>query len=368
MSYQNNPSFFIGVVEDRHDPLKLGRCRVRVMGLHTHDTVVLPTSDLPWAYKIQPTTSGGISGIGYSPVGVMEGTWVIVQYIDVEKQIPFVVGVMGGIPQDVHNLQGFKDPNNKYPLETHKNEPDTNRLARHEKIDETIVPLKEQSEHKSVTKANGKGSWDQSPTPYNAEYPFNNVWQSESGHIMEYDDTEGRERIHLFHRTGTFSEIDHNGTKVTRIVGDSYELLERNGFVHIRGNMDVCVEGAKTLHIKDTLDVQVHGKTVININDAADLNVAKDFNLTVGGNFNINVKNSMGMNVGTVLNQKSGAATNIEAGAKMSIKSNALIGIDGTSVSIMNGVAGSASPASPTFTNAIGGSPINHPVLTVNKR
>ena len=44
----NNPSFYLGVVEDRDDPLMLGRVRVRILGLHTHDKAVLPTADLPW--------------------------------------------------------------------------------------------------------------------------------------------------------------------------------------------------------------------------------------------------------------------------------------------------------------------------------
>jgi len=41
--------FYIGVIEDRHDPEQTGRFRVRVLGLHTEDKVLLPTADLPWA-------------------------------------------------------------------------------------------------------------------------------------------------------------------------------------------------------------------------------------------------------------------------------------------------------------------------------
>ena len=36
--------WFAGVVEDRSDPLKLGRVRVRCLGYHTDDRNVLPTS------------------------------------------------------------------------------------------------------------------------------------------------------------------------------------------------------------------------------------------------------------------------------------------------------------------------------------
>ena len=42
-------NFYTGVVEDRHDPLYLGRVRVRVYGLHTDDKLLIPTPDLPWS-------------------------------------------------------------------------------------------------------------------------------------------------------------------------------------------------------------------------------------------------------------------------------------------------------------------------------
>ena len=41
--------WFQGVVEDRLDPRKLGRVRVRILGLHTEEKDKIPTSDLPWA-------------------------------------------------------------------------------------------------------------------------------------------------------------------------------------------------------------------------------------------------------------------------------------------------------------------------------
>ena len=57
-----------GVVEDRIDPLMLGRCRVRILGYHTDDKNEIPTGDLPWATPMQPTTSAAMSGIGTTPV------------------------------------------------------------------------------------------------------------------------------------------------------------------------------------------------------------------------------------------------------------------------------------------------------------
>ena len=69
--------WFVGVVEDRADPQYLGRCRVRCLGYHTENKLELPTADLPWAMPMLPITSSGISGIGQTPLGLVEGSWVL---------------------------------------------------------------------------------------------------------------------------------------------------------------------------------------------------------------------------------------------------------------------------------------------------
>ena len=90
--------WWIGVVESRADPMQLGRVRVRVYGYHTQDKIKLPTIDLPWAYSVQPMTSGSAGGIGSSPTGPIEGTWVIGFWRDPDfYQEPMVFGTLPGI-------------------------------------------------------------------------------------------------------------------------------------------------------------------------------------------------------------------------------------------------------------------------------
>ena len=48
--------FYHGVVEDRNDPLKIGRVRVRVHTLHTDDKQFIATPDLPWSHVVMPAT------------------------------------------------------------------------------------------------------------------------------------------------------------------------------------------------------------------------------------------------------------------------------------------------------------------------
>jgi putative chitinase len=90
---------YTGVVENRDDPLRLGRCQCRIVGLHTESKSLLPTSDLPWAHPMSPITSASTSGIGWAPVGPVPGTWVCIIFTDQDEQQPIMLGTLGGIPQ-----------------------------------------------------------------------------------------------------------------------------------------------------------------------------------------------------------------------------------------------------------------------------
>lgn len=91
--------WWFGVVEDRDDPLRMGRCRVRIMGYHIDSKEVLPTEDLPWAFPIMPANNPSISGTGTSSNGVVTGTWVVGFFADgSDGQHPMFFGTVGAVP------------------------------------------------------------------------------------------------------------------------------------------------------------------------------------------------------------------------------------------------------------------------------
>ncbi len=95
--------------------------------------------------------------------------------------------------------------------------------------------------------------------PNKSVYPSNHVYRSESGHVMEYDDTEGGERIHQYHKKGTFYEIQPDGTRVTKVVGDDYEIFMKGKNVVIEGNMNLTVKGDVRLFVENNLYQEVKG-------------------------------------------------------------------------------------------------------------
>lgn len=634
-------NLYTGVVENRQDPLKLGRCQVRVAGLHSDNKVILPTEDLPWAYPMQPVTSAAMNGIGHAPVGPVEGTWVVVMFRDPENQHPVILGTIGGIPQAerkqlgeedsvvlfdgeeqpngqtpesppqnavttsdgqvlrdgsgnpvtsgvyddqgqpttvfigpltegdfqkykdavakkesssvpggsanyerrvvagaqnygivntlgytgkyqfgalalidlgyikgkssnkgmpdatwtgkngvsdyetfrttgsiqesvmeeftkinyrrlvtlkvieptmdkkevcgwlavAHNqgpgaakklktgtdsrdgygtsareyydigyaaidgstsdvepgadnvapvgeknpdgsistgvskereaklAVGFYDPNLKYPLETHINEPDTNRLARGRSKD-TIVEIREETRDENVpfaqtvyqTSIATNNTWSQPDVPYNAKYPFNHVWQSESGHTEEWDDTPNNERYLRYHRVGTYTEIDANGTQVDFIVGDYYMIQNRNGNIHIKGRCNITIDGDANLLCQSNANIEVLGDTLAQfrndltarVSGTMNLNVEESLNIkceslnieTHTGDMNVNVAGSMLTKAGTDIDVKAGGAMRSQSGGITSVKAGGAIGIDGSTIDLNSGKAVAAKDAS----------------------
>jgi hypothetical protein len=102
----DNPHFFgldrfipfFGVVEDRNDPLCLGRCKIRIFGVHPDDKELVSTDQLPWAFPVMPIIgNSALGGAGHSAVGPVVGTNVVGFFADgYDRQQPFFFGVIAG--------------------------------------------------------------------------------------------------------------------------------------------------------------------------------------------------------------------------------------------------------------------------------
>lgn len=218
------------------------------------------------------------------------------------------------------NPDGFGDPNQVWPDCDYVDRQDTNKLATNNSSKEgTILEEKEKDRVEEVPVANGGESWEEPPSAYNAKYPYNKVTETESGHVIELDDTPNAERVHIYHRSGTHVEIDKNGTLRCKIKGDKYEIVNKNDNLYVQGSLNISVDGAQTLLVKNTVDVEIFGKTTVNIKDEAEVNITKDANVTVGGKANINVSDNLNIKAKNI-NMQAEQDINLTAGNYMNIK------------------------------------------------
>lgn len=155
----------------------------------------------------------------------------------------------------------------------------------------TSLPNVNAPDPNSLNPLESEGNWNEPKTPYgkikgkkikkgkgknSTLYPFNKVYESESGHVIEIDDTPGSERIHQFHRSGTFQEIHPNGDSVTKVVRDNYTSILRDNYVHIDGHCNVTIDKALKILVNNDKDRNSPGKST-------------NFDIEVGQNANINI-------------------------------------------------------------------------------
>jgi hypothetical protein len=358
--------WYYGIIEDRNDPLKIGRVRVRVHGCHTDDKNKIGSPDLPWSHVIMPVTNAGLGGFGIQH-SLVEGTTVFGFWRDEDMQDFVVMGVQQGISQkgyketitdeliDNQVDKGFNDPRRKtsdeylstadglnppgdakrgnsltaaldsapniikktnityggagskreefteadktlpyYPLVTDATDINvfatatgdysSRDLSEFIKDKETTISYLEAasgnpdvSDYKAAVRKDKKVTGAKSnATPL---YPYNKALYTESGHIVELDDTRGNERISIEHRTGTFYEIDAEGNQIHRVVNDNYTVICKDNELYVGGNVNIVVKG--DANITATKKVNIKGYNDGKIDVSGNLEIRAGENLTL---------------------------------------------------------------------------------------
>ena len=234
----------------------------------------------------------------------------------------------------------YSDPNSVYPTCDYTARADTNQLAtNNDDKDSTPLPDKDKTRVEKIPTANNAtGDWSEPPSAYNAKYPYNHVKETESGHVIELDDTPNAERIHIYHRTGTYVEIDREGSVSYKVKGENYEIYNRNNKTYVMGNQDITVDGARTLLVKNALDVEVLGKTTINIKNDADLNVSGDFNIKAK-NLNIETQQDINFRIGNYMNVRTEGDLNYRVLGDEQHRVSGDFDLDASTVNINSGTA-----------------------------
>ena len=242
-----------GIVKSVGDPKKLGRVKVGVYDVHRN----IDTVDLPWSSVMMPGNTPAINGTGHS-VNLAVGSLVCGIFKDDTMQ-EFMV--MGSLPTKTGGVE-----------------------------DNNVRVRAEADPHAAET----RGTYQPAST-YAPEYPFNNVMATESGHVKEYDDTPGLERITERHKSGTNYEVTADGSKNETIVRDNYRLvvgqdtLEVFGDVRviISGHADVAVAGNLTASVAGNIAADSSGDITLKTNDPTNYKIYLDGNVDITENLTV---------------------------------------------------------------------------------
>lgn len=231
-NFQGMESFkwFFGDVVSNLDPLKLGRIKIRPYGIYTND---IDEGDLPWAIVIQSTSSAGVAGIGTSPTGILDSSSVFGFFIDDDLQQPVILGTWAGF-------------NDISPLAIEVNS-----------IDKKYIGPEPHSTYKSV-------------------YPFNKVMTSSSGHVIEIDDSPDAERIHVYHKTGSYCDFRGDGTTVIKSQDDLFVVSNNKIYQHAEADLIISAtninETSTNTHTISATNLTIKSANVI-INSDGSINI-----------------------------------------------------------------------------------------------
>lgn len=312
-----NFTWFIGEVEEREDPLKVGRVKVRCFGWHSRDKEELPTKDLPWAQTIQPVTAPAAA-----PSGLTVGIWVFGFFMDGDKaQRPMIMGQIPGYrynedgtgeselpkaarveydstkaeslkadleenskktfdPQEVEDggrTQGQQEADIKQEKEQIEAQIKTNN-----NLESPQSKLRRQSRVTGITRnpqaeeGSPDSTWDEPEELDDKKYPYVQTVASESGFITETihqvkeaqkDDSfvgpmpsviEARQVS--YDCSGGYEERrSPSGDKITKVIGDNYEIVCGSSFVNIKGDVNLTVDGSMRTTVTKDYELNVTG-------------------------------------------------------------------------------------------------------------
>jgi hypothetical protein len=293
--------WWMGIVESRSDPLNLGRCQIRIYGWHSPSLTDIPTEDLPWAHPVYPLNNNTFG----TP---KESDLVFGFFADGRNgQVPIMMGVLPTIPIEESKPDiGFNDvrtdsqlksapkriQNRNYNSDGSGVEISEGGPLRYPTAGTATVPglsrgqpdsgnpVSSRKDRKSIKiPTTGNSNVNVPASSYNPVYPYDKVIESESGHSLEMDDTPGSERVELNHRSGTYFEIQPDGTKIEEIVRDNYRIVMSDDHIYIMGNALVTVDSRSKIRTKGDVTIEV-GKNV-------NMKVAGDLNVTATGDFKV---------------------------------------------------------------------------------
>lgn len=190
------------------------------------------------------------------------------------------------VPAGIRKENGFADPNEAYPKKSFLNAPSVNEKARG-------------TRRVNVELGGGNADLDLELKDEPASiYPNSQVKETASGHIVEYDDTPGAERIMIRHRTGSGVEMRANGTMIYGSVGNTIKVTAQDEKVIVDGDGELHYNGNLKLKVAGDFDLEVGGDFNVRVDGDVDQTIKRSYKQDIGKNKEVKIVESRSETIG----------------------------------------------------------------------
>jgi len=350
----------IVVLTDAKEEVQYGRIKVQVWGVYPDD---VKPSDLPWAWPETPGIIGGKYQAGWSSVPEL-GSIVRVYFDYGDINSPIYNGTVPGLQHkpkgstfdNTTSIYGKKNDKTLLDKED-KHEQDFHRLALSapEFDYEQDLDKRWEPEDTSPEYFDDEEKWRVSWASQhkNVVYPYNHVF-STGRHTLEYDNTDGYERISLGHWNGSFISLDWEGDHISKSVNNTWTISDMQNIewtkenkVSLSKNNVKMVEGDDVLMIGGTTaryygyygdqDFNYEGNAIFDevskedgeegaktywkfrgdleysLMDSWIIELLKDYHLSIGGDLHNCITGNVTVNTGGEYDVSSGGTMNFNA-------------------------------------------------------
>ena len=201
---------------------------------------------------------------------------------------------------------GFQDPSGTFPKVEHAYQSTLNRAVRNQKRNDINtnggIPTLSQKRVLGVPDAIASEEYNRNLTPPPKKlpiYPYNQVFETAGGHILELDDTMGNERILIRHQTGAGIEIAPDGTVKISSGGDTHIMTGADQHVVVEGNAHMTYQGDLNVDVAADYNLTcgnfnqlINGDKIQQVDGAKRVTVEKNFGETVKGEYSTTIAKS----------------------------------------------------------------------------
>lgn len=133
-------------------------------------------------------------------------------------------------------------------------------------------PTNTTPENVAPTPKPAKNSVGEKQSSGKSKYPYNKVYESPSGHLIEMDDSPGNERIAIMHRSGTYIEMDVDGDITVKSKRDGIFVFDGDGLWQIKGDQTIKIDGQSYTKVGGNYIVKADGDVTLDSSSAVHLN------------------------------------------------------------------------------------------------